>query len=85
MSLSKRTHIMLDPAMFSWLQNRAENEQKTIGSLVRQVLEKAYQHDLEQIKNDRVKAFKAIKKIRSQIHFDGPIDYKELINDGRRF
>ena len=76
---------MLDPTMFSWLQQKAEKDQKTIGSLVRLMLEKAYQSDVDQIKKDRLKAMKSVQKLRSEIHFDGPIDYKELINDGRKY
>jgi hypothetical protein len=76
---------MLDPAMFSWLQQKADKDQKTIGSLVRLLLEKAYQSDVDQIKKDRLKAMKSVQKLRSKIHFDEPIDYKELINDGRKY
>lgn len=76
---------MLDPAMFSWLQQKADKDQKTIGSLVRLLLEKAYQSDANQIKKDRLKAMKSVQKLRSKIHFDGPIDYKALINDGRKY
>jgi len=85
MALSKRTHIMLDPAMFAWLQQKAEKNQRTIGSLVRLLLEKAYQSDVDQIKKDRLQAIKSVQKLRLKIHFDGPIDYKALINDGRKY
>lgn len=85
MALSKRTHIMLDPAMFGWLQQKATKEKQTIGSLVRLLLENAYQADVEKIKQDRLLWWKSIKKLRTQHSFKGKIDYKELVNDGRKY
>ena len=85
MALSKRTHIMLDPAMFAWLQQKAEKNQRTIGSLVRLLLEKAYQNDVEAVKRDRQLWWQSKKKLKTQHSFKGKIDYKELINDGRKY
>lgn len=85
MSLSKRTHIMLDPAMFSWLQQKATKEKQTVGSLVRLLLKLAYQTDVEKVKNDRLAWWQSIKKLRDQHSFKGKIDYKELTNDGRKY
>lgn len=85
MSLSKRTHIMLDPRTFDWLKQKSQREQKTIGSLVRLLLEKEYQQEVDQVQRDRQGWWESVQQLRTKHSFKGTIDYKALINDGRKY
>lgn len=85
MSLSKRTHIMLDPKMFDWLKHRASRERRTIGSLVRILLEKEYQSETDRIRQDRKAAIRSMTKLRKQFPVKGPLDIRALIEEGRKY
>lgn len=85
MALSKRTHIMLDPQMFEWLKNKAETKKVTMGSLVRDYLEEKFQTETDSLTRDRTLWWKRIQKLRTKHQFTEPIDFKELINHGRKY
>lgn len=91
MSLSKRTHIMLDPRMFDWLKQQAEREQRTIGSYVRLLLDQqfqSYQSKQATLRNTRRENYQifwqTIQPLRKKNQQSGVIDYKELINVGKK-
>lgn len=68
--------------MLNLLKNIAREEKTSVGKLVRKAVKKEYaQKDLYQA---RRKAFEEILKIRPPVS-KTPIDYKELINYGRKY
>ncbi len=85
MSLSKRTHIMLDPSTFKWLKHQSSSRQVTIGSLVRTILEKEMQAEQDAIRQDRFAAFEEIARLRKKYPVKGPLDYKALVEEGRKY
>lgn len=79
--LTKRTNILFDEKLWKRLSDRAKRERTSVGKLVRMAVEKAYAKDQEL--EERRRAIDHIRKIRK--HFRGRIDYKELINYGRKY
>lgn len=79
--LTKRTNILFDQALWNRLTQLAKSMNTSVGRLVRDAVEEKYIQD----KNlDRIKtACESIEKHRKV--FKGKIDYKALINYGRRF
>lgn len=72
---------MFDEKLWQRLTSEAKERKTSVGKLVRQAVEKAYVVDEELEKRRMV--IEHIKKIRKR--FKGKIDYKELINYGRRY
>lgn len=79
--LTKRTNILFDEELWRRLSDRAKREKTSVGNLVRKAVEKAYVQNEE--KDERTKAFERILKIRKISK--KPIDYKALINYGRKY
>jgi len=85
MAFTKRTHIMLDPSTFNWLKSKSENRQVTIGSLVRTILEKERQVETDRIRQKRLQALQNMQKLRKQFVLKGTINYRELVEYGRKY
>lgn len=79
--LTRRTNILFDEHLWNKLSQVAKTERVSVGKLVRTALTEKYleNDDLEKIQ----KAHDTILKIRKITK--GKIDYKALINEGRRF
>ena len=80
--LTKRTHIMFEQVLWEKLSQLSKSQNTSIGQLVRDAVEKRL--DQEELLAIRAKAIEDIKRIRPK-PFKGNIDYKELINYGRKF
>jgi len=85
MALTKRTHIMLDPAMFQWLKQEASQQRVTVGNLVRSYLEEKLKAQINQIKNNRLKFFADMERLRKLNPVKSRLNYRELIEDGRKY
>ncbi len=79
--LQKRTNILFDQEMWDLLVALSGEENKSVGKLVRQAVEKTYKKKKE--KMSREKAIDEILALRK--HFKGSLDYKELIEHGRKY
>lgn len=79
--LTKRTNILFDENLWKTLTAEAVKRRTSVGKLVREAVKKMYARD-EELERRR-EAIEHIKKIRKK--FKGKIDYKELINYGRRY
>lgn len=79
--LTRRTNILFDESLWNKLSQVAKTERVSVGKLVRTALTEKYleNDDLSRIQ----KAHDTILKIRKITK--GKIDYKALINEGRRF
>lgn len=80
--LQKRTNILFEKEVFQKLERIASKEGISIGELVRRAVKKTYLE--EDVKNKRQAIFEEILKIRPQA-VKGKINYKELINYGRKY
>lgn len=79
--LNKRTNILFDEKLWRKLSVRAKKEKTSVGSLVRRAVEKTYVED-EEVYKQRREALDDILKIRKKVK---GINYKELINYGRKY
>ena len=79
--LTKRTNILFDQNLWDTLTLEARKRKSSVGKLVREALAKMYLQDEEL--EERKKAFAHILKIRKVSK--NRIDYKALINYGRKY
>jgi len=79
--LTKRTNILFDNELWSLLVNVAQREKSSVGEVVRKAVRKVYSED--EIIERRKKALETIKRIR--VRQKGVVDYKALINEGRKY
>lgn len=79
--LNIRAQILFDDDLWKTLHRLSKTKKASISSLVRQAVKKTYlkAEELE----IRKKAIEEIERIRP--HFKGKLDYKALINYGRRY
>ena len=78
--LTKRTNILFSEQTWSKLTRLAQKRGSSVGELVRDAVQDSYFDDKQ---NDRAAAaYHSIIRHRKRV--PGKIDYKELINEGRR-
>lgn len=80
--LNKRTHILFDQSMWQMLTNLSIAKRESVGKIVRDAVKTVYMKTDEL--ETRRKAIESILKNRPA-PAKGKIDYKALINYGRRF
>lgn len=80
--LTKRTNILFDEKLWHEVSNLAKKQKTSIGSIVRTAVRERIEReeDLAQ----RRKTIDDILRIRPK-PYKGKIDYKALINEGRRY
>lgn len=79
--LTKRTNILFDEQLWKALTAEAKKRKTSVARLVRKAVEKEYFEDTKW--EERRRAFEEIKKIRKISKTR--IDYKALINYGRKY
>lgn len=80
--LTKRTNILFDNDLWNLLTTVAEKEKSSVGEIVRRAVKKVYTE--QDFKQKRLDAWKTILRVRPK-PFLGKIDYKVLINYGRKY
>lgn len=78
--LNKRTNILFDEEVWKKMVSEARAKNISVGELVRQAIEEKYSESMDL--DQRKAVIEDIRKIRP--HFKGRLDYKELINYGRK-
>lgn len=80
--LTKRAQILFDESVWETLYQLSKGRGTSVANLIREAVREKYNHkiDLEQ----RRKAIDSTLKHRPK-PFKGKIDYKELINAGRKY
>ncbi|MDZ7586679.1 MAG: hypothetical protein U0946_02900 [Patescibacteria group bacterium] len=78
--LTRRVNFLFEEETWQMLQERAVLESISVGDLVRRAVKKTYAGD-----NKQQKIAKAIQDIRRIRKVFKNIDYKELINAGRKY
>lgn len=79
--LTKRTNILFDPQLWQTLTKKAKINKTSVGELVRKAVKQTYLDQEDQKTISR--AIESTKKIRKTLK--GRLDYKELINYGRKY
>jgi len=82
MLLTRRTNVLLDEASYATLLMYSQENGKTIGEVIRDSLRKTIK--VKKVLNANEKAYRMIRKATTGLNFSG-IDYKELINYGRKY
>lgn len=80
--LTKRVNFLFEEETWQMLQERAMTEQVSIAELVRKAVKKTY-NNKDQARLKRIQA--AHKWILANRQMQKNIDYKELINAGRKY
>lgn len=81
--LTKRTNILFDEELWKRLTSLAQKRNTSVGELVRIAVKETYDTKDEMLEKRR-KAIEETLKYRPK-PFKGKIDYKALINAGRKF
>ena len=79
--LTKRTNILLDNELWDLLTSVAKREKSSVGEVVRRAISKVYKDS--DLVGRKKKAFETIRKFR--VKQKGIVDYKSLINEGRKY
>lgn len=79
--LNVRAQILFDDRLWNRLSSLAKTRKTSISKLVRHAVKESYMKDVEI--EERRKIIEEIERIRP--HFKGKLDYKAMINYGRRF
>ena len=80
--LTKRTNLLFEEDLWLNLVTLAEQKKTSVGELVRQAVRLVYLD--KSVNQKRMAAWKKILETRPR-PYPGRIDYKELINHGRRY
>ena len=83
--LNRRAHILFEEEEFNLLELLAAEKGKSVGELVRIAVQRIYIESRQKELSDREKAFEALKKLQRQTRQKGRVDYKELIEYGRKY
>ena len=78
--LTKRTNILFEKDMWKKLLAISAAQKRSVGDLVRLAVRQVYYAD-----RDLVKLSKAVSEVRRIRKYMGKVDYKELINFGRKY
>ena len=79
--LNKRTNILFDNDLWDLLTSVARREGSSVGEVVRKAVKKVYKES--NLTERKIKAFDTIRKFR--VKQKGTVDYKFLINAGRKY
>ncbi len=79
--LAKRTNILFDQAMWDKLIKLSKEQEKSVGELVRKAIGEYYDLHNDILKQIQSSSGKIEKKRK---HFKGRINYKSLIDYGRK-
>jgi hypothetical protein len=78
--LTRRTNILFDNDLWDLLTSVARREKSSVGEVVRKAVSRVYTEG--NLIERKKKAFETIRNFR--IKQKGVVDYKALINDGRK-
>ena len=79
--LTRRTNILFDDDLWDLLTSVARREKSSVGEVVRKAVSRIYAEG--NLIERKKMAFETIKKFRGKQK--GIVDYKALINDGRKY
>lgn len=79
--LNVRAQILFDERLWEKLTNLAKIKKTSISKLVREAVEKSYMKEVDM--EERRRSIEEIERIRP--HFKGKLDYKAMINYGRKY
>ncbi len=80
--LTKRTNILFDEKLWQEIFKLAKKEKTSMGNIVRSAVREKIEREADLAQRRR--AIDEILRIRPK-PYKGKIDYKALINEGRRF
>lgn len=78
--LTRRTNVLFSESDYFLLNQLSKEKKTTVGSLVRQAVKQVYVEK----KRSRAAVLRSIERMRKYINTKG-INYRELIEDGRKY
>ena len=83
--LNKRVHILFEEEKYKLLNALAAEKGSSVGELVRVAVQRVYVEPREKQFSDRQKAFDRLKQWQKKIGTFKGLDYKALIEYGRKY
>ena len=83
--LNKRAHILFEEEQFKLIEALAAEKGSSVGSLVRAAVQRVYVEPKAKQLSDRQKAFDRLKQWQKKIGTFKGLDYKALIEYGRKY
>lgn len=83
--LNRRAHILFEEEEFNLLELLAAEKGQSVGELVRLAVKRVYVEPKEKQFSDRQKAFDRLKQWQKKIGTFKGLDYKALIEYGRKY
>lgn len=85
MDMNKNLHIIVPETMYDLLVGRARKAHRSVGDLVRSAVELTYSNPREEELVQRQKLFDLIEEDKRQYGVVEGLDYKQMVEDGRRY
>ena len=85
MLLDKRTNVLLEQEVYKYLAILAEKESVSVGELIRKAIKDVYLTEKDRINLEKQEAINMILELQKGIKIVKKIDYKELIENDRRY
>lgn len=85
MLLDKRTNVLLEQDVYKYLVVLAEKESVSVGELIRKAIKDVYLTEKDRINLEKQEAVSIILELQKGIKIAKKIDYKELIENDRRY
>lgn len=83
--LNRRAHILFEAEDYKILEAAAAEKDRSVGELVRMAVKRVYVEPKEKQFSDRQKAFDRLKQWQKKIGTFKRLDYKALIEYGRKY
>jgi len=83
--LNRRAHILFEAEDYQLLEAEAVEKDSSVGELVRLAVKRVYVEPKDGKMEARGKAFEALLKFQKKTRQKGRVDYKELIEYGRKY
>lgn len=82
--LTKRTNLLLEKTDYQLLYALAKRQEVSVAELIRKAIEKTYKQDVKAKLDQRKRTAASIERIWETIQIER-LDYKSLIEDGRKY
>ena len=83
--LNRRAHILFEAEDYRLLEAEAAEKESSVGELVRAAVKQVYVESKAKQLSDRQKAFDRLKQWQKKIGVFKGLDYKALIEYGRKY
>lgn len=83
--LRRRTNLLLEEGVYNYLAVLAEKESVSVGELIRKAIKDVYLTERDRVYREKQEAINKILELQRGIKVAQRIDYKVLIEYGRKY